>query len=340
MSDHRVTIRAVANAAGVSVSTVSNVISGRHQQMSPETLERVRTAMNALSYQPNPVARSLVTRRTATIGLVMSDVRNPLYPPVTVGAEAACRDAGYGLLLATAADPESELRAVELMYAKRVDALVVFSVSYVNPDNRRLDELQQRGFPIVPINRPLSDDSALSAVWFDHEGGAYQATQHLIELGHRKIMHVTGPADRLTAIDRRRGFERAMCDAGLPTGPDSVLEADFSFTTGERLAPALLEREPTAIFAGGDALAMGMLRGLLRLGHRVPEDISLIAFGNPEFVRYTTPAMTTIDLPVSEAGRAAVELALHRLQHPEERKVRTLTTELLVRESTAPLRIG
>jgi LacI family transcriptional regulator len=267
-------------------------------------------------------------------------VRNPLYPPVTVGAEAACRDAGYGLLLATAADPESELRAVELMYAKRVDALVVFSVSYVNPDNRWLDELQQRGFPIVPINRPLSDDSALSAVWFDHEGGAYQATQHLIGLGHRKIVHVTGPADRLTAIDRRRGFERAMCDAGLPTGPDSVLEADFSFTTGERLAPALLEREPTAIFAGGDALAMGMLRGLLRLGHRVPEDISLIAFGNPEFVRYTTPAMTTIDLPVSEAGRAAVELALHRLQHPEERKVRTLTTELLVRESTAPLRIG
>jgi LacI family transcriptional regulator len=340
MSDQRVTIRAVANAAGVSVSTVSNVISGRHQQMSPETLERVRAAMLTLSYQPNPVARSLVTRRTATIGLVMSDVRNPLYPPVTVGAEAACRDAGYGLLLATAADPESELRAVELMYAKRVDAMVVFSVSYVNPDNRRLDELQQRGFPIVPINRPLSDDSALSAVWFDHEGGAYQATQHLIELGHRKIMHVTGPADRLTAIDRRRGFERAMCDAGLPTGPESVLEADFSFTTGERLAPALLKREPTAIFAGGDALAMGMLRGLLRLGHRVPEDISLIAFGNPEFVRYTTPAMTTIDLPVSEAGRAAVELALHRLQYPEERKVRTLTTELLVRESTAPLRIG
>jgi LacI family transcriptional regulator len=112
MNDQRVTIRAVANAAGVSVSTVSNVISGRHQQMSPETLARVRAAMTELSYQPNPVARSLVTRRTATIGLVMSDVRNPLYPPVTVGAEAACRDAGYGLLLATAADPESELRAI------------------------------------------------------------------------------------------------------------------------------------------------------------------------------------------------------------------------------------
>src|SRR5688500_7298245 len=147
MNDQRVTIRAVANAAGVSVSTVSNVISGRHQQMSPETLARVRAAMTELSYRPNPVARSLVTKRTATIGLVMSVVRIRLYPPVTVGAEAACRDAGYGLLLATAADPESELRAVELMYAKRVDALVVFSVAFVDPDNQRFESLQQLGIP-------------------------------------------------------------------------------------------------------------------------------------------------------------------------------------------------
>lgn len=338
MTNQRVTIRAVANAAGVSVSTVSNVISGRHQQMSPETLARVRDAMTELDYQPNPVARSLVTRRTATIGLVMSDVRNPLYPPVTVGAEAACRDAGYGLLLATAADPESELRAVELMYAKRVDALVVFSMAFVDPDNRRFEALQNQGIPVVPINRWLTDDSRLSVVWFDHEGGAYQATRYLIELGHRRIVHVTGPGDRLTAIYRRQGFERAMREAGLPAGPESIVEGDFTFATGEQLAPALLKRKPTAIFAGGDALAMGVLRGIRLQGRTVPEEISLIAFGNPEFVRYTTPAVTTIDLPVSEAGRMAVELALHRLQYPEE-EVRTLSTQLLVRESTAPLRI-
>ena len=336
MSEQRVTIRAVANAAGVSVSTVSNVISGRYQQMSPETLARVRAAMTDLNYHPNPVARSLVTRRTATIGLVMSDVRNPLYPPVTVGAEAACRDAGYGLLLATAGDPEGEMRAIELMYAKRVDALVVFSVAYVDPDNQRFEAMQKMGIPVVPINRWLAEDSRLSAVWFDHEGGAYQATRHLIGLGHRRIMHVAGPRDRLTAIYRRCGFERAMRDAGLPVEPDAIVEGDFTFSTGERLASALLEREPTAIFAGGDALAMGILRGITRLGHQVPEDISLIAFGNPEFVRYTTPAMTTIDLPVSEAGHIAVELALRRLQNPEEREVRTLNTQLLVRESTAP----
>jgi LacI family transcriptional regulator len=221
-----------------------------------------------------------------------------------------------------------------------VDALVVFSVAYVDPDNRRLEELAGWGLPILPINRWLADDSPLSAVWFDHEGGAYDATRHLIELGHRHIVHVTGPGDRLTAIDRRRGFERAMGDAGLPVAPESIVEADFTFATGERLAAPLLERAPTAIFAGGDALAMGILRGVTRLGGRVPDDLSLIAFGNPDFVRYTTPAMTTIDLPVSEAGRVAVELALRRLQAPEEREVRTLTTKLLVRESTAPLRNG
>lgn len=336
MTNQRVTIRAVANAAGVSVSTVSNVISGRHRQMSGETLARVRAAMTELNYQPNPMARSLVTRRTATIGLVMSDVRNPLYPPVTAGAEAVCRDTGYGLLLTTATDPESELRAVELMYAKRVDALVVFSVSFANPDNERLEELQRSGFPIVPINRWLSDDSPLSAVWFDHEDGAYQATRHLIELGHQRIVHITGPCNRLTAVDRRHGFERAMRESDIPIEPGDIIEGDFTFAAGEQLASGLLQQQPSAVFAGGDAMAMGVLRGITRLGHRVPEDISLIAFGNPDFVRFTTPAVTTIDLPVIEAGKTAVELALRRLQHPEERKVRTLTTKLLVRESTAP----
>jgi LacI family transcriptional regulator len=222
------------------------------------------------------------------------------------------------------------------MYAKRVDALVVFSVAFVDPDNQRFEALQQLGIPVVPINRWLAGDSRLSVVWFDHEGGAYQATQHLIALGHRRIVHVTGPGNRLTAIYRRRGFERAMRDAGLPVEPDAIVEGDFTFATGERLAPTLLDRAPTAIFAGGDALAMGILRGIRLHGRRVPEDVSLIAFGNPEFVRYTTPAMTTIDLPVSEAGQTAVELALLRLQNPEEREVRTLSTQLLVRESTAP----
>src|SRR5262245_4871299 len=131
-------MRSVAMAAGVSMSTVSNVLSGRHEQMAVTTRERVLETISRLNYQPNHVARSLVTRRTATIGLIMREVTNSLYPPVTVGAEEACRNAGYGLLLANAEDAEDERRAVALMRAKQVDALVVFAISLLAADHTHL----------------------------------------------------------------------------------------------------------------------------------------------------------------------------------------------------------
>ena len=215
MREQQVTIRSVADAAGVSMSTVSNVLSGRHEQMAVETRERVLAAIASLNYQPNHAARSLVTKRTATIGLIMSEVTNSLYPPVTVGAEEACREAGYGLLLANAEDADSERRGVDLMRAKRVDALVVFSVSFLDADNQHLYAAQDAGMPVVAINRCLPVDSPLSAVWFDHRSGGQLATQHLLDLGHRRIAHIAGPANRTTGIHRRQGYEAALATAGI-----------------------------------------------------------------------------------------------------------------------------
>jgi LacI family transcriptional regulator len=335
VSEQRVTIRSVAVAAGVSVSTVSNVLSGRHEQMAVATRERVLDAIARLNYQPNHVARSLVTRRTATIGLIMSEVTNSLYPPVTVGAEEACRQAGYGLLLANAEDAAEERRAVALMRAKQVDALVVFAVSLLDVDHADLYAAQASGIPVVAINRVLPVDAPLSAVWFDHRGGARLATTHLIEIGHRRIAHIAGPANRLTGNHRRQGYEAALRAAGIPLEPVLVATGDYSFASGERLMTALWRERPSAVFVGGDAMASGALRALARLGVRVPDDLSLVAFGNPDFVRYATPPITTVDLPVATAGRVAVELALRRMQLPEEKEVRLLETTLLVRETTA-----
>jgi LacI family transcriptional regulator len=318
------------------MSTVSNVLSGRHEQMAAETRERVLAAIASLNYQPNHAARSLVTRRTATIGLIMSEVTNSLYPPVTVGAEEACRQAGYGLLLANAEDAESERRGVDLMRAKRVDALVVFSVSLLDADNRQLYAAQKAGMPVVAINRSLPLDAPLSAVWFDHKSGGRLATQHLVDLGHRRIAHIAGPANRMTGIHRRQGYEAALAAAGIPLQSALVATGDYSFSSGERLMPQLWRERPTAVFVAGDAMALGALRALSRLGVRVPDDLSLVAFGNPDFVRYATPAITTVDLPVAMAGQVAVELALRRMQRPEEKEVRMLETSLLVRETTAP----
>ena len=337
MREQQVTIRSVAIAAGVSMSTVSNVLSGRHEQMAVETRERVLAAIASLNYQPNHAARSLVTKRTATIGLIMSEVTNSLYPPVTVGAEEACRQAGYGLLLANAEDAESERRGVDLMRAKRVDALVVFSVSLLDADNRHLYAAQEAGMPVVAINRCLPVDAPLSAVWFDHRSGGRLATQHLVDLGHRRIAHIAGPANRMTGIDRWQGYEAALAGGRDPAATSPGRHAGTIPSPAASVSCSELWRErPTAVFVAGDAMALGALRALSRLGVRVPDDLSLVAFGNPDFVRYATPAITTVDLPVARAGQVAVELALRRMQRPEEKEVRLLETSLLVRETTAP----
>lgn len=319
------------------MATVSNVLSGRHQEMAVETRQRVLATIEQLGYQPNHVARSLVTKRTATIGLIMSDVTNSLYPPVTVGAEEACRQAGYGLLLAIAEDAASERRGVELMRAKQVDALVIFSISYLDVESDHLLAAQAAGMPVVTLNRALPVDTPLSAVWFDHAHGARIATEHLIALGHRRIAHLGGPANRLTGVQRRQGYEAALAAAGIPCDPTLMMEGDYSFVSGERLMMTLWQARPTAVFVAGDAMALGALRALARLGVRVPDDCSLVAFGNPDLVRYATPAITTVDLPVAAAGRVAVELALRRIARPEEKEVRLLEPSLLVRETSAKL---
>jgi LacI family transcriptional regulator len=264
----------------------------------------------------------------------MSEVTNSLYPPVTVGAEEACREAGYGLLLANAEDAAGERRAVELMRAKRVDALVVFAVSLLDVAHDYLYAAQAAGLPTVAINRALPVDAPLSAVWFDHRAGGQLATRHLLDHGHRRIAHIAGPANRLTGIQRRQGYEDALMAAGVPLDPGLVAAGDYSFASGETLMTRLWRERPTAVFVAGDAMALGALRALARLGARVPDDLSLVAFGNPDFVRYATPAITTVDLPVAAAGRVAVELALRRMQHPAEKEVRLLETTLLVRETT------
>ena len=251
MREQQVTIRSVAVAAGVSMSTVSNVLSGRHEQMAVETRERVLAAIASLNYQPNHAARSLVTKRTATIGLIMSEVTNSLYPPVTVGAEEACREAGYGLLLANAEDAESERRGVDLMRAKRVDALVVFSVSLLDADNRHLYAAQKAGMPVVAINRSLPLDAPLSAVWFDHKSGGRLATQHLIDLGHRRIAHIAGPANRMTGVHRREGFEAALIDSRDPTA--TVTRCQGRLFIHQRRTPdaPALARAPDRGLCGG-----------------------------------------------------------------------------------------
>ena len=320
------------------MTTVSNYLNGRHSQMSAVTRDRVRAVIEQLGYHPNHVARSLATRRTATIGLIVSELTNALYPPVILGAESACRAAQYSLLLANAPDIEAERRAVELMRRKQVDGLILFSVSFIDIANEHLVQTLNTGVPLVVINRAVPEDVPIPRVLLDNFRGAYLATRHLVELGHRRIAHLAGPANRFTGRDRRAGYLAALDEAGLPAEPALVIEGDYSFESGYRAMRAVLDSRPSAVFIGGDAMALGALRAIRDCGLRVPDDVSLVAFGNPDFVHFATPALTTVDLPIVEAGRIAVELLLERLSGRElTGQARLLEPRLLVRESTARL---
>ncbi|MCM8748499.1 LacI family transcriptional regulator [Thermomicrobiaceae bacterium CFH 74404] len=337
MKGRHVTVRQVAREAGVSVATVSHYLNGRYSEMSAATRERVQATIERLGYRPNELARSLARRRTATIGLIISSLTNSLYPLVILGAEAACRRAEYSLLLADAPDVESERRAVDLMRRKQVDGLILFSISLIGIANEHLFRAQAEGTPVVVINRDLPAEAPISQIQFDNFRGAYLATKHLIELGHRRIAHITHPLNRFTAISRRAGYTAALAEAGLEHDPSLVVSGDYSFESGYEATRSLLERQPSAVFVGSDAMAAGALRALRDAGREAPHDLSLVAFGNPDYIRYSTPALTTVDLPIAEAGAIAVELLLERIGEPEApAQTRVLQPKLLIRETTAP----
>lgn len=333
-----VTIRTVAKVAGVSVSTVSNVLNGRYNQMAEDTRLRVLDAIKRLEYRPNGLAKGLATSRSATIGLVISDITNPLYPPVVKGVETRCNAAGYSVLLASASDTDAERRAVEVMCSRRVDGLIFFSVSALNVDNAHVLKVAAEGLSVVAINRFLGGVDALSQVRFDHRAGARLATEHLLQLGHTAIACVGGPSGRFTAVERLAGYREALARWGVPYDERLVTEGDYSFESGRRLAKRLLAHRPTAFFVAGDAMALGTLRAILESGLRVPEDVSLVAFGNPDSVRYATPPLTTVDLPVVRAGRAAADLLIRQIRgHLKRPECIVLPSRLLVRGSSAPL---
>lgn len=328
-----ITIRDVASAAGVSPSTVSRVLTNS-VPVAAEKRVSVLAAIERLRFRPNLTARGLVRGRSWEIGVLAQGISSPFYSLVLAGIADGLQGSGYQPIFAEGYSAELVIRALSTFVDRHADALIV--VGGQTPDELLLDLAEQ--LPVVAIGRSVSGRES-QCLRVNHLEGAYAATRHLLDLGHRHIAHISGLPPHLDSKERVTGYTRALQDADLAVDPQLIVAGDWEEPSGVAGIETLLERGVvfTAVFAGNDQIAYGALLSLHQHGLRVPEDISLVGFDDQRAARYTNPPLTTVHQPVQEMGRAAAEGVL-RVLRGEPLALPVFETTLVVRDSTARVR--
>jgi LacI family transcriptional regulator len=333
-----VTIRDVARLAEVHPGTVSRALNQQTRGLvNNATAARVLAAAEQLGYRPNPLARGLKTSRSFTVGVLIPDLTNPLFPPIVRGIDDRLTADGYTTLLVnTDSDPERERASIETMLARQVDGFIAATARL---DVEPLAEAIVRGLPVVLANRTFEDGS-ISAVTVDDRGGSRLAVEHVVGLGHRRVGYLAGPQNVSTGHRRYQGFMAAMADAGLqvPAGRVSFAGA-FTEADGAGACAELLRADPTvtAIITANDRLAIGCYDLLYAQGRRCPEDVSVVGFNDMLFIDRLRPPLTTVRVPQREIGYAAADMLLAQFA-AEAAVPRELLLDptLVVRASTEP----
>jgi LacI family transcriptional regulator len=331
------TLEEVARLTGVSRSTVSRVINN-HPNVRPETRERVQQAIRQSGYRPHPVARSLVTKCTQIIGMVIPEAvttlfTDPFFPLLLRGATETCNAHRYQLLLSLFSDPAGR----EEMYQRvlrhgYLDGVLVASTSLDDP---LIPNLLRDQIPFVSVGRHT--DKHVHYIDVDNVGGARMAVEHLIRLGHRRIATITGRLDMIAGQDRLEGYRQALQARGIPVEEDLIVEGDFSKSSGVMGIQRLLPASPDAVFVASDMMAIGALKALRQAGCQVPHDVALIGFDDIPAASVIEPALTTVRQPIERMGSMAVDLLLSVLENSSEEEAPAhriiLPTELVVRAS-------
>jgi LacI family transcriptional regulator len=335
----RVKLADVAKAAGVHPGTASRALNPTtRDQVSRETSRRVARAAERLGYVPNTIARGLRTARSYVAAMIVPDITNPLFPPMVRAAEQELSRAGYTLVLTdTDNDPAAERRQVEQLRARGTDGFIIATARWDDP---LLGEIESAHIPAVLVNRNTAG-GRLPYVGADERTGVTLAVDHLVALGHRHIAYLAGPQDTSTGRERAAAFRQAARAHALPTGRGQVRAcAAYTESAGATAARALLAagRTYTAILAGNDLIALGVLSELARAGLRCPADVSVIGFNDLPFVDKLTPPLTTVRLPLADMGRLAAQTLLTQIDktRPNGRVAQSLLgVELAVRGTTA-----
>jgi LacI family transcriptional regulator len=331
------TIKDVAEAAGVSIATVSRVLN-QNGYVSPELNQRVQDAIAALGYQRNALARNLRRSESLTLGILVPDSNNSFFSEIAKGVEETCFAKGYTVVLCnTDENPDKATSYLSNLYQHRVAGFIVVSLGDFKP---RLQKLIEDGYPIVIVDRPVTDLKADSVI-SDNFSGARLAMQHLIQLGHRRIAYVVGNMHLETIKARWAGVMSTLEEYGVPLDPSLVYEhGDYTPKSGYAAAEALLKRAdpPTAIFAFNDLMAFGVLSYAQMNGIHIPSKVSVVGFDDVTLAAYSAPSLTTVAQPKYALGQKVAEILLDRIHGDTSPPIKlVLPTELIVRCSTASL---
>ena len=335
----RPTIRDVAELAGVHPSTASRALDPRREgRISAPTAERVRSAARRLGYVPDPVARTLRARRSAVAGVIVPDLSNPVFPPIVQGIEDTLAEAGYVALVAnTGNDLGRERDRITALQARRCDGYIVASATL---DGTTIGRLTSAADPVILVNRETGDPS-LPSVSSDDRAGIWAAMQHLNDLGHRVIAHLTGPPNLSVVRTRAEAFRSSADRLGLDRELMILRHCPtLGVSDAKDAALSVLAEIPatTAILAGNDLMALGCYAAAQQVGRPCPDSISIVGYNDMPFVEWWRPALTTVRIPQYDLGREAARLLLEQIDNGADRPAKQILmpTSLTVRSSTGP----
>lgn len=331
-------IKDVAQHANVSISTVSNVLTG-NKYVSSELTRRVLQAVKDMDYEVNTLARGLKTGKTSSISVIVPSIVSVFFPRVLRGMHIAASKHNYTInIYETREEEERELECIQLMRSQCVDGIILSTcVSDTENYIQELVNLKSVGkrIPVVCFESTIGD--SLDAVVVDNVRAFQEATEYLIGIGKKNIAHIAAPIRFTMGACRRQGYKNALIGAGLPVNQLLIIEGDYTPIGGYNCMRKLIERGVNidAVTCGNDQTAIGAIRALLDAGIRIPEDVAVMGFDNNFPSSIVTPSLSTVSVPKEQIGEKAIELLLRRMENPDAKpKIITLDTQLIVRQST------
>lgn len=333
---HQVTIMDIAHQLGISKSTVSRALRG-HSDIHKGTRKMILDLAQQLEYQPNPLANALLKSRTNIVGILVPEFRHYFFPTMIMGAQEVLSKAGYNVMICQSDESyETEMANVKALMSSRVDGLLV-SVTAQTNNFDHFRAVLRKEVPIVFFNRVCPELETPQVIVDDYEG-AFQAVEHLIKQGYRRIAHLAGPNSLLVSRLRLNGYRDALQKHGLPLDPDLIIHYDLSEEKARIYANYLLSlpQPPDAIFAINDPTAIEIMLVAKSRGVKIPQELGIVGFSNDPVSAIIEPSLTTIEQPVWEMGRQAAKLLLEQMEHPHN-VIHTLPTRLIIRNSSVNL---